>query len=368
MNILILNWRDIKNEWSGGGEIYVFELAKRWVKMGHKVTLFCGQGIYEKLPEYEKISGIDIYRKGGRFSLYFWAAVYYFKKFRKNCDLIVDVQNGIPFFSVLYSRKPKIGLVYHVHGNQFFLELPFPINFFGYLIEKFIFPLIYRRTKIIAISETTKKDLVKLGFPKSNINIVYCGMNKNSNGKNYTKNKFVQPTILYLGRIKKYKRVDLLVKIMPDILSVVPKARLLIAGWGTEASSVTDMSMRSIMRRKVKILGPVSESEKRSLLSKSWVFVNPSIGEGWSISVMEANAYGTPAVSFNVAGLSESIRHEKTGFLAKDKDDFIEKISLILKNKRIRQSLSKNARDWAAEFNWDNAAKKSMYIIAKNRN
>lgn len=354
MNILILNWRDIKNEWAGGGEVYVFELAKRWVKMGHEVTLLCGQDIKKNLPEYEKIDGIHVYRKGGRYGLYFWAALSYLRRFRKNCDFVVDVQNGIPFFSVLYSRKPKLSVVYHVHGEQFFIELPFPLSLVGYVIEKYVFPVFYFNTKIVAISRTTKEALVKIGFPEKNIHIVYCGMNSKKNGGTFKRS--TAPTILYLGRIKKYKRVDFLVKMMPRVLEKVPNAQLIIAGWGTEASMVTDMSMRSIIRKKVKILGPVTVSEKRNLLSRAWVFVNPSIGEGWGISVLEANQYGVPAVAFDVPGLSESIKNKKTGLLAKNDEDFIEKVVEILEDSKTRRELGNNAKKHADSFDWNNAA------------
>lgn len=363
MRILIFNWRDIKNEWAGGSEVYVFELAKRWVKMGHVVTLFCGQGVYEKLPDAERIDGIQVIRRGGRFSLYVWAFLYYLKDLRKKTDIIIDVQNGIPFFSVLYSRKPKLAIVYHVHGKQFFIELPFPFNIVGYFTEKFLFPLFYSETKIMAISQTTKNDLVKLGFKKKNIEIVYCGIT--GKGLAGQVKKFTMPTILYLGRIKRYKRVDMLIKIMPEILKRVPGAHIFIAGWGTEGTSVTDISMRSRNRKKLKIIGPVSESEKKYLLSRSWVFVNPSIGEGWGISIIEANLHGTPAIAFNVAGLSESIQDGKTGLLANDEIDLIDKISKILLDKKLRTTLSKNSLIWAKKFNWDNAAKQSIEIMRR---
>src|SRR3989344_5702101 len=365
MKILILNWRDIKHEWAGGSEVYIFELAKRWVKMGHKVSLFCGQDIREKLPDEDLIDGIKIYRKGGRYSLYFWAIWYYFKKLRKECDTIVDVQNGIPFFSILYSRKPKIAIVYHVHGRQFFIELPFPLNLIGFITEKFIFPLFYSNIKIMAISETTKKALIKLGFNKKNINIVYCGIGEKNRKISNSFSKFSQPTILYLGRIKKYKRVDLLVKIMPEILKIVPRARLLIAGWGTEASAVADLSMRSIQRRRVRIIGPVSEFEKRLLLSRSWVFVNPSIGEGWGISIIEANLYGSPAIAFKVAGLSESINNGITGYLVKSEKELVSRMCEILQDQKLRARLSKNALLWSGKFNWDDAANQALKVIEK---
>ena len=361
MNILIFNWRDTRHEWAGGGEVYVSELAKRWIKMGHRVTLFCGQDVKGGLPSEEIINGINTYRKGGRYSVYLWAAWYYFKKFRSNTDVIVDVQNGIPFLTTIYSRKPKIAVVYHVHGRQFFIELPFPLNIIGFIIEKYVFPIFYYKTKIIAISKTTRDDLVKLGFKKKNIEIVYCGINRIKSS--ISSDKFSKPTILYLGRIKKYKRVDLLIRVMPEILKRVPNANLMIAGWGTEASSIADMTMRSITRRKVKIIGPVTESEKNYLLSKAWVFVNASIGEGWGISVIEANLHGAPAVAFDVTGLSESIKNGETGYLSQNEKEFINKICNILDNKPLRLKLSKNAKKWANSFSWEKAARESESLL-----
>lgn len=365
MNILIFNWRDPKHRWAGGGEMYVFEQAKRWAKTGHKVTVFCGEDIDNKLPEFEISNGITIHRKGGRYSLYLWAIWYYFKKLRKNADIVIDVENGIPFFTPLFTRLPKLCIVYHVHGKQFFYELPPVISHVGYIIEKYIFPLLYRKVNIIAISKTTEKELIKLGFNRKNIRIIYSGITDSKKDKSKYSKKFASPTILYLGRIKKYKRVGLLVKIFPDIVKKIPNANLIIAGWGTEAANLTDNIMRNSLRKKIKLLGPVGEREKKYLLSKSWIFVNPSIGEGWSIAVIEANLHGTPAISFKVPGLSESIKHLKTGLLAKNESDLIEKICSILKDKKIRNRLSYNAREFAVGFDWNTSANKTLLLIDK---
>lgn len=367
MRILIFNWRDLKHSWAGGGEIYVFEQASRWVKMGHEVTVFCGQDTEKNLPSFEIIDGIKIYRKGGRYGLYLWAVWYYFVHFRGKADVVIDVENGIPFFTPIFCRIPKISFVYHVHGNQFFYELPAPLSHIGYIIERFIFPILYRHLPIVAISETTKKQLTKIGFLEDKIIVVYSGMNgSNSESKKAIK-KFSNPTILYLGRIKKYKRVDLLVKMFSKIIEKVPNARLIIAGWGTEASNIANLVMKSPLRRKISLMGPVSDEEKKSLLSKSWLFVNPSIGEGWSIAVTEANLYGTSAVAFDVPGLSESIQNGKTGLLANNNDDLVDKIYTILKDNNLRARLSKNAINLANNFSWDRSSKQSLHILEKIR-
>lgn len=362
MNILILNWRDLKHEWAGGSEVYITELAKRWVQDGHGVTLFCGQDVRRKLPPEEVIDGIRIVRKGGKYSLYLWAAYYYLTSFRKKCDVVVDVQNGVPFLSVLYSRKPKVCVVHHVHGEQFFVELPFPYSLIGYIVEKYFFPLLYFRTQMMVVSKTTKEGLIKLGFRAKNITIVYNGIDIGYQNGNIAK-RFTRPTILYLGRIKKYKRIDILIKCMPKILARVPEARLLIAGWGTEGALLTDQLMRSPVRKKVSIIGPVSDIEKRRLFAKSWVFVNPSMQEGWGITVIEASSFGTPGVAFRVPGLSESIKEGVSGLLVETNEELINAIVKILTDSVLRRRLARGAKEWAEKFSWDNSAKAGMKIL-----
>ena len=258
MRILVFNWRDLKHELSGGSEVYITELAKRWVKLGHTVTLFCGQGLENNLPTEEVLDGIKIIRRGGKYSLYLWAPFYYLTHLRSSFDLIVDAQNGIPFFSTVFARIPVVAIVHHVHGKQFFVELPTPFNLIGYCVERFLFPVFYRNTRIIAVSKTTKEKLVDSGLPEKNISVIYNGVN--FLGNSGARHEFVHPTILYLGRIKIYKRVHLLIELMPKIISKIPNVRLLIAGWGTEGAFVTDISMKKGLRKKVKILGPVSDA------------------------------------------------------------------------------------------------------------
>ncbi len=360
MNILIFNWRDTKHSWAGGSEIYIHELAKRWVAQKNKVTLFCAEDVEREIPEYEVIDGVDIYRKGSRFTVYIWAIIYYFKLFRKNTDVIVDVENGIPFFTPLYSAKKKICLVYHVHGKQFFYELPFPISLIGFILEKYIFPVIYSKISLIAISKSTKKELIRIGFSSKKISLVSPGV---ENKGKYKSSKYKKPTILYLGRIKKYKRISILIDLLPKILVNIPNVKLIIAGWGSEAPLILDSIMKSKNKKNINVLGPVTESEKRYLLAKSWVFVNPSLHEGWGISVTEANLYGTPAVAFNVPGLSDAIEDGKTGLLCRDNEEMVEKISRLIKNKSLRAKMGKSALLMAKTLTWDRAAEKSLKVL-----
>lgn len=363
MNILIFNWRDLKHSWAGGGEIYVFELAKRWAEMGHTVTVFCGNDADQKLKENDRYDKITIVRRGGRYGLYFWGGWYYLRNKLGNPDVIIDVVNGMPFFTPLFSRKPKVVFIYHVHDQQFFYELPFPLNVFGFFVERYLFPVLYQGIDVVAISKTTKEQLKKIGFSAKKIHVVYCGITKKRASGNIS--KYTTPTLLYLGRIKAYKRVDKLVSLFEELLEKRPNVKLIIAGWGTEASSVVDVIMKSKHRKKIKLLGPVTENEKKKLLAKSWLFANLSIGEGWGISVIEANLQGTPAVAYDVPGLSESIIQGKTGLLAQNDDELMKNILTVLDNTKLRKRMGMEASKWAETFDWNRTAKEALTILEK---
>ena len=348
--------------WAGGSELYIHELAKRWAKK-HKVILFCAQDPDKSLKDEEIIDKVRVIRRGGRYSVYFFAVYYYFRYLKNQIDFVVDVENGIPFFTPLYVRKKKLSIVYHVHGKQFFYELLFPLSTIGFCLEKYIFPVLYRNIQVLAISKTTRRELIKIGFNKQNIHLVFPGLSNVRKGGRLIKYK--KPTILYLGRIKRYKRVNLLVDVFQKVNKINPKVRLIIAGWGSEAPFISDFVMKNKLRKSIDILGPVSEREKAELYTKSWIFINPSLHEGWGISVIEANAYRTPAIGFRVPGLSDSIVNNKTGYLCLDEKDMVRKILYIIENDKIRTELSVNALAWSKKFDWDLSASQGQALIEK---
>src|SRR3989344_4482579 len=310
MKILIFNWKDIKHPYAGGAEVNIHEQAKRWAKDRHEVIQFSPK--FKNSKDKELVDGVNIIRAGGRFSIYLIAPFYYLFKLRKETDVIIDIENGIPFFSPLFSRKPKICIMHHVHQNVFFKELPFFIAWFPYLLERYGVRIVYRHTNVVAVSKTTKEEMENLlGIESKNIQIVYNGINHNEFITDVTKTEY--PSILYFGRLMKYKRIDLLIE----------------------------------------------------LFKSSWVFVNPSSMEGWGVTVIEANAVSVPSISFNVPGLREAIRNNETGFIVNNKKEMINKLILLLTNKNLREKLGRNALLWSRKFSWDETARKTLEILKK---
>lgn len=361
LNILILNWRDTKHIWAGGAEVYVQELAKRWVNEGNSVTIFCGND--RNNSRNETIDGVNIVRRGGFYTVYLWAALYYVLRFRRNFDVIVDSENGIPFMSPLFSTKPVVLLIHHVHQEVFVTNMRFPLSYVGRFIEGKLMPFVYRNKTVITVSESSKKEIIKAGIAKEeNIQIVNPGIEIVTGRVK----KSSVPQLIYLGRLKAYKNVDVAIRAFALVLEKVKKAKFLIVGEGEAIRDLQDIVIKMELTDKINFLGKVSEKEKIKHLSESWVAVQPSDVEGWGITVLEANACKTPVVASKTNGLKDSIIDGKTGILVpvKDTKGFASAITRLMRNEKLRATYSKNAYAWAKNFSWDETSRTFLNVLS----
>lgn len=362
--ILIFNWRDLRHVFAGGAELYIEELARAWVREGNQVTLFCGNDGHS--PRSETIEGVEIIRRGGFYLVYLWAFVYYFLRFRGRYDVIVDCQNGIPFFTPLYAKETVYCLMHHVHQEVFRRSLWKPLAVFASFLEKGLMPLVYRDTKFITVSGSSKQEMEEIGLGRAGIEIVNPGVHI---GKLSAGEKTPQPTILYLGRLKAYKSVDVLLRAFRLVLEKRPEATLVIAGGGEEESYLKRLAADlRLSDSKVQFLGRVSEENKVKLLQSSWVLVNPSFMEGWGIVIIEANACGTPVVASDIPGLRDSVRNDSTGYLVEygDSPAFAERILTIIRDAELRETMAHRGRTWAESFDWQKSSAKFLSVMVAN--
>ncbi len=363
-NILIFNWRDMRHEFAGGAEVYVQEIAKLWVKQGNHVTVFCGNDSMS--PRSEVIDGVEIVRRGGFYFVYVWAFIYYMVRFRGKYDVVIDCQNGVPFFTPIYSKEPVFCLMHHVHQEVFFRHLPKPLALFASWLEKDLMPLVYRKVKFITVSQSSKDEMEKIGLGKEGIQIIHTGVHLN---------EFVQgerepePMIIYLGRLKAYKSVDILIRAFCQVKEKYSNAKLVIAGCGDAEKYLKDLAIGlGLSDQQIIFKGKVSEEEKINLLQRAWVLVNPSFMEGWGIVVIEANACGTPVVAADVPGLRDSVRTNESGYLVPygNIDEFTNKISTIIEDEKKRGEMNIAARKWAENFDWTKSSDSFLSFITGN--
>ncbi len=360
LKLLVLNWRDTKHVWAGGAEVYAQELSERWVDEGAHVTLFCSNDLHNKREEI--INGVHIIRRGGFVSVYFWAMVYYVLRFRGKFNCIVDCENGIPFFSALYTKTPLILLIHHVHQEIFREHLFPPFSWLAQFLEAHLMPFAYRHAKIVTISESTKRDIRRLGLKVNEVPIVHNGISLAT----YTPGlKSSNPLVVYVGRLKAYKRLEDLIATARLLHQQVPSVKFVIAGDGEESARLKKLIHLYNLESVVTCKGYVSVQEKIDLYQKAWVVMNPSSMEGWSITTIEANACGTPVVAANVPGLRDSVKHRQTGLLVTlgDIDGYAQALFSLLTNASLRAIMSRSAREWAETFTWEKSAAQFADII-----
>lgn len=363
LKVLIFNWRDTKHTWAGGAEVYVHELAKRWVVEGHQVTIFCGND--GKTIRNEVMDGVHIIRRGGFYTVYIWAFLYYMIKLRGLYDVVIDSENGVPFFTPLYVRKPKFLLIHHVHQEVFRSQLKWPASWIAMFIESRLMPLAYFNSKVITVSESSKKDIVKLGLSKpDDIEVINPGIEL---AKFHTSPKTKYPSFLYLGRIRPYKNIDIAIKAFAKITKKYPTAKLTIAGWGESLPKLKQLAKDLKLTKSVIFAEKVSEEEKIKLLGQSWAMIQPSSFEGWGITVIEANACGTPVIATDAIGLRDSVLHDETGVLIPIRNDIALAKAMveIITNKDKTAKLSKNSVAWAYNFDWSNISTNFLDTIKR---
>lgn len=357
--MLIFNWRDTENAYAGGAEIYIHEMAKRWAASGNSITLFTSNDGRQE-PNGE-IDGVRVIRRGGFYGVYPLAALYYLIHFRGRVDVIIDCENGIPFFSPLYVKEPVYCLLHHIHQEVFRTSLMLPLASLASFLEKRMMPLVYSNSTFITISDSSKQEMQALGITNKEINIVHPGVDLKFLSPG---DKSATPLVSYVGRLKDYKSVHLLIQAFARIIQKVPETSLIIAGDGDEKIRLVKLASRLGLADKIHFYGKVTEARKLEIMRASWVFVNPSMMEGWGITTIEANACGTPVVASDVPGLRDSVKDGETGLLSPygDIDALAEKITSLLLNGHLRDKLAAKAIVWSKQFAWD----KSSEIFLRN--
>lgn len=360
LGILALNWRCNRHPQAGGSEANLFEQARRWTADGHRVTVFCADPGREHAPARDEVvDGVQVIRRGGRFTVYLFAMLFVLFNARRY-DRVLDVANGIPFFAPLFTARPVVLLVHHVHGRQWFAEFPYPLAVVGSFLEQRVVPRLYRRWPIIAVSPTTRDALAETGVDRARIRVVYNGVTPATKAPEYSGER----RIAYVGRIKRYKRIDRLVRMIPALREEFPDLRLDLAGSGDATPTIEALVDELGLGEHVFVHGFVDEARKADILSRAAVFATPSMHEGWGLTVIEANVHGCPAVAYDVPGLRTAIRHGETGLLARDDAEFRRALSVFLGDGEARRLYSLSAREWADNFSWDSCARQTLETLA----
>jgi glycosyltransferase involved in cell wall biosynthesis len=335
-HVVFLAWRDLANKDAGGSEILVDRLARGLTARGDRVTLLCGGAVGER--PYE------VRRNGGTYTQ-FARAPFAFWRHLSDCDLVVEVCNGMPYLAPLWTRRPVVCLVNHVHTELWRLRFPEPFAAIGRLAEAAVMPWAHRNNLFLTVSASTFAALQDIGVDTSRIRLICNGVEPAPPPAP----RSPEPLFLALGRLAGYKRIDVLLRLW-DRVRLVTGGRLVIAGDGPERER-----LEALAGPGVEFTGRVSEGEKHRLLSAAWLLLHPASIEGWGIVVAEAAVRGTPAVGFSVPGLRDSVIPDETGVLVRTEGEFASAWAALAIDDSRRNALGRAARQRALQLHWSAA-------------
>jgi glycosyltransferase involved in cell wall biosynthesis len=351
-SVLVLNWRDTGHPEGGGSEVYVEHMASGLAAAGVAVTVFCAR--YPGSAAREVRDGVRIVRRGGRFTLYVWAALLYLARRLGRPDVVVEVQNGMPFLASWWCRRPVVVLVHHVHREQWRVVLPRPLAALGWWLESSVAPRANRRQTYVTVSQATRDELVGLGVRPQQVHVVHNGTAPApTTATGHARSRAARPTVAVVGRLVPHKRVELAMHAVAELAVTVPDVHLDVVGSGWWSARLARHARALGIDDRTTFHGHVDESTKHDLLASAWVLAVPSLKEGWGLVVVEAAAHGTPTVAFRSAGgLRESVHDAVGGLLADDYAGFVDALRRVVTDDDLRARLGAGARVHAFTFSW----------------
>ena len=365
LRILAINWQDMKNPLAGGAELHLQELLSRLAGWGHEITLLCCQ--FDGAVPEETVDGVRIVRRGRR-SVFNWVAPRAARRLLadQRFDVVIEDINKIPFYTPRFSPVPVLAVVPHLFATTVFHEINLVMASYIYLMEKPV-QRYYRDVPFMVISESTRDDLVERGIAKDLIRVVHCGIDHQVYRPDPQQKKFSEPTLTYIGRLKKYKSIDHLFAAVAMIQADFPNLAIEIVGSGDDEPRLRQRAVELGVAPRVRFAGYVSTARKVEIMRRSWAVVCPSLKEGWGLTNIEANACGTPVVCSDVPGLRDSARDGESALLYPygDIPAFADCLRRMIGDSSLREELALGGIQWAENFHWEEAARETELILGQ---
>lgn len=363
-SILILNERDPEHPRAGGAEVHVERIFSRLAARGHRVVQYSAG--FRGGEARSKSGGIEIERRGPLLA-YYASVPGRLRAARRmgEFDLVVECLNKLPFYSPLFSGVPVLALCHHLFGEVAFAQVAWPVASIVTAAERGI-PRAYRDCAWLAISESTRDDLVRRGIAADRIRVSHPGIDRPGLAADPERSRPAR--ITYVGRLEAYKRVDVMLRAAARLLDRAPELEVVVIGRGPERPALERLARSLDLDDRTRFTGFVDDHERDRLLADSRVCVLPSEKEGWGLTVIEANALATPVVALDAPGLRDSVRHQETGLLVPDDrpETFADALARLLDEDATTIEMRRRALAWSQRFDWDRAADEMQQAIQQS--
>ena len=361
----MLSWRDLDDVEAGGSEVHASTVARLWAEAGLDITLRTSfaQG---QAPVVVR-DGYKVIRRAGRYLVFPRSVLAEMMGRHGPRDALVEIWNGMPFFSPIWAKGPRLIVLHHVHAEMWKMVLgddaPWAATL-GNLIEQRLAPLAYRKSRVVTLSQSSKDDIVELlRFRPELVDVVPPGVDPmfTPSGE-----KSPKPLVVAVGRLVPVKRYEHLIRSVALARKLRPDIELTIIGEGYERQMLDDVVREVDGTEWVTFAGHTSDAELVTLYRRAWMVASASAREGWGMSLTEAAACGTPAVATDIAGHQDAVSDGRTGLLV-DRDDphaLATAIARLAQDDQLRARLASAATVHAARFTWEATATGLMRALA----
>ena len=360
--IHLVSWRDLDDVEAGGSEVHAATIAKLWAEAGIEVLLRTSYA--QGHPPVGRRDGYEVVRKGGRYLIFPRAAINEVIHRYGHRDGLVEIWNGMPFFSPLWAAGPKVVFLHHVHAEMWQMVLPPRLAAMGDTVERKVAPLLYRRSRIITLSRSSKNELVdELGYKAHRVDVVPPGVDPAFTPG--TSPKAEHPLVVAAGRLVPVKRYDVLIEALVALKARQPRLEAVLVGEGYERQALTAQIAGHDAASWLHLPGRLPLPELIELYRKAWVLTSASAREGWGMTITEAAACGTPAVVTDINGHADAVSPGRSGLLVQGGPGLTEGLHTVLSDTDLRARLSAGALAHAASFTWAATATGTLQALAE---
>lgn len=361
----LLAWRDLDDPEAGGSEVHAATVASIWAEAGVDVVMRTSFAAGHP-PEIDRDS-YRVVRRAGRYLLFPRAAMAEILRNHGPREAVVEIWNGMPFMSPVWTRSPKIVVLHHVHGEMWRMVLPPGLARLGNAIESRWAPAFYRDQRIVTLSESSKEEIVRdLGFSPSNVTVVPPGVDRRfcPDPSRTLDAGAPPPSVVAVGRLVPVKRFDVLIRACHEVRETVPDLRLTIVGQGYEHLKLQRLVQRLGATGWIEFAHTITDDELVNRYRSARVVASSSAREGWGMTLTEAAACGTPAVATRIAGHTDAVDDGVSGLLADDTAELVRHLRSVCTDDQLWAKLARGAQAHAARFTWDATAVGLMDALA----
>jgi glycosyltransferase involved in cell wall biosynthesis len=358
--VSMLAWRDLDDPEAGGSEIHASTIAKYWAEAGLEITMRTSFAAGK--PQVVWRDGYRVIRKAGRYLVFPRAAISEMLGWHGGQDGVVEIWNGMPFFSPIWARKPNITFLHHVHAEMWQMTLPPRLAAAGSFVESKLAPRVYRHTPMVTLSQSSKHELVEdMGFKPERVTVVPPGIDPRFSPGGAKSDK---PLVVAVGRLVPVKRFDLLLEALIALKARHPDLEAIIVGEGYKREELEAQRYAARGEDWISLPGRIDDDAVLDLYRRAWVLASASAREGWGMTITEAAACGTPAVVTRIAGHIDAVDEGRSGLVVDDRDEMVSALDRVLGDAPLREQLSRGAIEHAAAFTWEATALGTFEVLA----